>query len=133
MNNEQWKAFCNERMQKIRESKDQDNAKHQEQVKHQDKRKKGKKRNSSNYVQKKKNFNNKNKKLQTKAAEKPTHSGGILYIGRQIANFRKSKIRIFKFNYTNIYFSTPAGNFLVISLLFRLRKTELENDLICLI
>ena len=65
MNNEQWKAYRNDRIQKIRELKD-------EQVKHQDKRKKGKKGNSSNYVQKKKNFNCKNKKLQTKAAEKPT-------------------------------------------------------------
>ena len=63
----------------------------------------------------------------------PPHSGGIWYIGRQIANFRKSKISIYKFNYTNICFSTPAGNILGISPLFRLRKTELKNDLICLI
>ena len=61
------------------------------------------------------------------------HSGGIWYIGRQIENFRKSKICIFKFNYANRCFSTPAGNILGISPLFRLRKTELENDLICLI
>ena len=70
MNNEQWKAYRNDRIQKIRELKD-------EQVKHQDKRKKGKKGNSSNYVQKKKNFNCKNKKLQAKAAEKPTPGANV--------------------------------------------------------
>ena len=81
MNNEQWKAFCNERMQKIRESKDQDNAKHQEQVKHQDKRKKGKKRNSSNYVQKKKNFNNNKKNCKQKLPRNRRTVGEFCILG----------------------------------------------------